>query len=431
VTHRWPHALPGGKAFLFETHTARTGHDEGTIVAQDVAGGARHVLQEGGYHPQYAVTGQVLYMRDGTLFAVRFDPTRLELQGGSVPIASGVYANTTSGWAHVAISKGGTLAYLTGGGDTGGVPLYWVNAEGQTTAFRSVPTPWSGLTFSPDGRRLAFHILDNRTGPNVWVYDLDRDTPSRLTFESRLGSRRPVWTPDGRRLAFATRIDGGATENIFWQPIDGSARAERLTESPNNQQPTSWHPNQKVLAFNEVKQGQPSDIWMLPFEGSDGGGWKPGKPVPFQTGPFAEDEAAFSPDGRWVAYSSNESGMRQIYVRPYPGPGGKWMVSTETGSFPTWSKARPELFYGTADSEIMVVRYTTDQGAFRAEQPRRWTPVRYRLLLGSGSFALHPDGKRMVMAPLGTEGDTQDNAVVVLNFSAELQRVLASRSSAK
>src|SRR5262249_27373496 len=188
------------------------------------------------------------------------------------------------------------------------------------------------------------------------------------TFEGA-DSARPVWTPDGRRLVFAaTRADSPGF-NLFWAHADGTGEVQRLTESKNLQFPVSWHPSGRFLAFTEIRPGTSEDLMILPMEGGEAAGCKPGKHRVFLGTGAAELEPTFSPDGRWIAYTSTEAGRLDVYVRPYPGPGGKWLISTEGGMNPMWSRARHELFY-TFGQRIMVVPYAVDGRSFSPTQPR-------------------------------------------------------------
>src|SRR5262249_27986342 len=151
--------------------------------------------------------------------------------------------------------------------------------------------------------------------------------------------RNPVWTPNGKRIVFSSSRGDKPTANLYWQRADGTGEAQRLTDSNNLQYAASWDPNGKFLAFAESKESG-ADLMILPVEGDETSGWKPGKPTVFLSGPFNKSSPMFSPDGRWLAYVSSESGQNEVYVRPFPGPGGKWQISTGGGSYPTWSRTK-------------------------------------------------------------------------------------------
>ena len=200
---------------------------------------------------------------------------------------------------------------------------------------------------------------------------------SRLTSDPGEDSY-PEWTPDGRRIAFASTLGNKLTPNLYWQRADGTGEAQRLTESSIRQFPTSWHPTGRFLAYIEESPRNvfDFDIMILPMEGDEISGWKPGKPTVFLDTPFRDSGTAFSPDGRWLAYHSNESGPQEVYVRPFPGPGAKWQISTGGGTYPLWSRNRKELFYRAADETLMVAAFAAERDSFRAEKPRQWSPAR-------------------------------------------------------
>jgi hypothetical protein len=161
---------------------------------------------------------------------------------------------------------------------------------------------------------------------------------------------------------------------------------------------------------------------ILPMEGDEASGWKPGKPMAFLSTPFNESEPMFSPDGRWIAYESNESGPNEVYVRPFPGPSGKWLISTEGGTSPTWSRTRPEIVYASLDNRLMVASYTVKGDAFQADKPRVWSERRFMERSPFRSFGLHPDGERVVLA----ERAEPDTLVLIFNFFDELRRMAPS-----
>jgi serine/threonine-protein kinase len=237
-----------------------------------------------------------------------------------------------------------------------------------------------------------------------------------------------IWTPDGLRIAFASdRAKRGVT-NIYWQRADGTGEVQPLTESNNSQRPSSWHPNGKFLAFSEENPQTAYDIMILPMEGSEAGGWKPGKPFAFLNSPNNETEPMFSPDGRWIAYVSDESGRFEVYVRPFPGPGGRWQISTNGGLWPTWSPKGKELFYEEANSNrIMVAAYAASGGVFQPEKPRAWSPVSLPFPQSAGApFDVSPDAKRLAVLLKTPEAQTvakDDHITFFFNFTDELRRV--------
>jgi len=420
LTHRWPEALPGGKAVLYTAGSVVDNYEDASLVVHSLTDDTRKVLHRGGYHGRYLASGHLVFIHEGTLFAAPFDLDRLELTGEPVPALESVSADPGIGGAQFAFSRDGTLVCQPGGG---GTPIQWMDREGKLRPLRAAPSLYNSIRFSPDGRRLALEILEGKNR-DVWVYEWGWDTLSRLTFDpgEDLG---PVWTPDGWRIAFSSARADQATQNLYWQRADGTGEAERLTESENPQYPTSWHPSGKFLAFHEINPQTSADILILPLTGDEASGWKPGKPTVFLNSPFSEFYAAFSPDGRWLAYGSNESGRLEVYVRPFPGPGGKWQVSTAGGLWTTWSRSRRELFYLAEGGRIMVAAYAVEGDSFRVEKPRVWSPGLVPLRFGNGTYDLHPDGERLAVLKAAEEQAEvkQDKVVFIQNFFDELRRL--------
>jgi serine/threonine protein kinase/Tol biopolymer transport system component len=411
ITQRWPQVLPGSKAVLFTSGTHGTYYEDADIVVYSEASGQRKTVQRGGFHARYLPSGHLVYMHEGTLFAVPFNLKRLEVTGQPAPILEGVATNPGNGGAQFSFSDTGNLVYLAGRGGGQNVSIYWMDRDGKFTPLREAPGDYRNLAFSPDGKRLALEIFDGKRR-DIWVYEWERDTPTRLTFASDL-NRNPVWTSDGQRVVYTQEKSG--VPNLWWIRADGSGNAQRLAESSAQSATGSWRPDGKVLAFSQLNPGTNYDIMTLTIEGDEKVGWKPGEPKPFVNSSFIEWEPAFSPDGRWLAYASNESGNFEVYVRPFPGPGGKWQISTGAGLYPKWSRNGKDLFYRTTDSKIMVVTYTAAGDSFRADKPQLWSPGQFTDLgLGFSNFDLHPDGKRF--AVLKAPGTEQTAAVSKVNF---------------
>jgi len=417
LAHRWPQALPGGKAVLYTAGSVSGNYEDASLVAHTLEGDTRKVLHRGGYHGRYLPSGHLVFIHEGTLFAAPFDLDRLELTGEPVPALESVSANPTNQGAQFAFSRNGTLVYQHGEG-LATTPIQWMGREGKLQPLRAAPGVYNFIRFSPDGGRLALDIIEGKN-PDVWVYEWGRDTLSRLTFDPGW-DRSPVWSPDGRRIAFSSARADQTTGNLYWQRADGTGEAERLTESKNTQYLTSWHPSGKVLAFVETNPQTSQDILILPLTGDEVSGWKAGKPTVFLNGPFSEFQAAFSPDGRWLAYTSNESGRLEVYVRPFPGPGGKWQVSAAGGRLPTWSRSRKEVFYLVEDGRILVAAYTVEGESFRAEKPRVWSTGLVPLRVGGRTYDLHPDGERIAVLKASGEAD---HVTLIVNFFDELRRI--------
>jgi Tol biopolymer transport system component len=423
---RWPQVLPGSKAVLYTSGTTQSAgaFDAAEVVVQ-VFGGERKVLQRGAYYGRYVSSGHLVYMHQGTLFAAPFRLDRLELAGPSAPAIESIASMSNNGGAQFAVSDTGTVVYVPGRAVSSAAPIEWLDHSGKSSPLRATPSEWSNPAFSPDGKQIAVDISDGSQS-DVWTYDWARDTLTRLTFDAA-DDARPVWSPDGKRIVFASRRGDKATFNLYWQRADGTGDVQRLTESKNSQTPTSFHPGGKFIAFFETTANNGADLMILPLDGDDSAGWKPGKPTVFLNAPYVESTGSFSPDGRWLAYLSNESGRNEVFVRPFPGPGGKWQISTGGADDPTWSRVRHELFFASsADARIMSAQYTVENESFRADKPAAWSPTQFlaRPRAPSRDFDLHPDGQRFAVAAASSDGNTkQDKVVLIFNYFDELRRI--------
>jgi dipeptidyl aminopeptidase/acylaminoacyl peptidase len=408
---------------LFTSNTHQANYEDSDIVVYSMASGQRKTLQRGGFHARYLPSGHVGYMHEGTLFAVPFDLKRLEVTGQPAPILEDVVAAPINGGAQFSFSDTGNLVYVAGRGAGQNVSIYWMDREGKFTPLRQTPGNYYNPAFSPDGKRLALEIFDGQRR-DIWVYEWERDTLTRLTFVGEANGY-PVWTPDGQRIVYSSQEKGGAY-NLWWIRADGAGNAQRLAEHKDPQYATSWEPDGKVLAFHQFNPGTGWDIMTLSIEGNEKAGWKPGEPKPFVNSAFDERFPAFSPDGRWLAYQSSESGHFEAYVRPFPGPGGKWQVSTGGGYLPKWSRNGRELFYRTPDNKIMVVTYSISGDSLHADKPQLWSPGQFTDRGVNYNCDLHPDGKRFaVLKAPGTEQNAAVNKVsFIFNFFDELRRKL-------
>jgi serine/threonine-protein kinase len=426
---RWPQVLPGGRAVLYTSGTGdrndRNSAENSNIVVQPLPDGVRKVILRGSYYGRYLGSGHLVYVRDGIVFAAGFDLTRLELTGRPVPVLEDVSTNALAGNGQFAVSNSGALTYLTKGwNEIYDSAIDWVDRSGKSSPMRSTVANWLNLSFAPDGQQLALDIDDGKQRA-VWIDDVARDTLTRLTV-GPIFEINPVWTPDGRRVVFAS-LRSGRTYNLFWRLADGTGNLERLTNSNNLQLPGAWHPSGKILAFEEQGPSN-SHVMLMTVDGDEASGWKPGQPTVFLSGPFDQRRPSFSPDGRWLAYESNESGQFEVYVRAFPGPGSKRKISTAGGLYPVWSRTRHELLYSTVDQRIMTIAYSVDGDSFRAQTPQPWPEARYTptARLGDRRFTLHPDGNRIALAPIREMQRVaqHDRIVFDTNFFEQLRRIV-------
>jgi serine/threonine-protein kinase len=418
--HYWPEVLPGGKAVLF-TILSKAGVQNAQIAVLNLQTGEQKVLVPGGSYPRYVPTGHIVYGVEGTLRAVVFDLGRLEVRSDPVPVLQRV-TTKPSGAASFGVAQDGSLVYLPRD-IQGGVErtLVWVDRKGREESLKAPPRAYTSPRISPDGTKVALEIRDQEN--DIWVWDLARATLTRLTFDAGLDIS-PVWTPDGRRIAFSS-TRGAATggSNLHWQPADGTGAVERLRESaePNTQFPTSFSPDGTRLLFVEIGSTTGLDIGILPMEGER-------RATPLVQTPAQEGSAEVSPDGRWVAYESNGSGRNEIYVRPFPEVnGGRWQVSTGGGFDPLWRHDGRELFYLVGPGRMMGTPIQAGAGAtFAAGNPRVVFDGEYV----EQGYDVSPDGQRFLMIkdarPTG-EGPPPSQLIVVQHWLEELKRLVPTR----
>jgi eukaryotic-like serine/threonine-protein kinase len=408
VCHWWPDFLPGSNAVLFAAGPSGINFTNAQVAVHSVGTGERRNLIQGGTHPRYASSGQLVYAQGGSLMAVPFDPQRLTATGAAAPVVQGVLQSPVTGAAQYSFSSTGSLVYVSGGVQSAQNRLVWVSRTG---AEQPVAAPAHAYVFpriSPDGRRVAVGTTEQET--QVWLYDLSRDTPTRLTFEGSV-NQNAVWTPDGKRITFTSNKEGPL--NMFWQLADGSGGLERLTTNEYLHVPMSWSPDGQLLAYIEVNPSTQLDIWVLRMGDR--------KAQPFLRTRFNETEPRFSPDGRWLAYISDESGRFEIYVQAYPGPGGKWQISTEGGTEPVWNPNGRELFYRSGD-KMMAVDITTQAG-FAAGKPRMLFEGGYEPApVPNFNYDVSLDGQRFLMLKPSESAQAPTQINVVLNWFEELKR---------
>jgi Tol biopolymer transport system component len=423
-THRWPAFLPGGKALLFIRQNVGAAYDDGLIEAVRVETGERKVIVRGGTFPNYLPTGHLVYMRENTLFAIPFDPSRLEASGTAQPVGTGVMtsggvgAGGGDGAAQIAFASNGTVAYLPGSIAAGVSLLVILDRRGEQVFALPERRDYRDPRFSADGKRLAFTIVDGRV-QHVHVLDRARGTTTKVTFEGTANGL-PVWSPDGQKLAFYSDRDGGAL-NIFLVRSDGAAQAEAITTTSGVTLPGSFSPDGTLLAGMVQLPATQMDVVILSLADR--------RMTPFAATRAAELLPAFSPDGKWIAYQSDESDQVEVYVRPYPGPGGKWQLSVGGGLMPQWTKDGRELVYvtGEARSRVMAVPITVEGQSFKPGKPVQLFDLPLQRRLNATWYDVSRDGTQFAM--LKSEDEHAANGfthvTLVFNFFDEVHRIMA------
>jgi serine/threonine protein kinase/Tol biopolymer transport system component len=416
ITHRWPQILPRSKAVLFTASTTG-GYDAANIDVTSLADHRTRTLVRGGTFGRYLPSGHLVYVNRGTLFAVPFDLDRLEVRGTPAPVLDQVGYNAGVGSAQLDFSQTGTLIYRSGGAGGALLTVTWLDGGGKAQPLLAKPGAYGRPSLSPDEQQLAVDVTEE-SGTDIWLYDLKRDTMTRLTFTGN--NQFPVWSPDGRYIVFRA-VGAGA----YVTRSDGAGKTQPLIQSKNLQGSWSFTPDGKRLAFHEQDLKTSYDLWTVPIV-SDGAGLRAGKPEVFLQTPADERAPAFSSDGRWLAYMSDESGTYQIYVRAFPDKGGKWQISNSGGAYPMWSRNGHELFFEALDNHIMVAAYTVKGDSFVADKPRKWSEKQLGGTINAAkNVDLAPDGKRIVaLMPVETaEGQKAQNHVIFLeNFFDEVRR---------
>jgi hypothetical protein len=416
TSHRLPFWLPNGKAVLFtvERHSMDT-RPWLALLRLDTR--EWHALLQDAADARYVPTGHLVFMRQGTLMAVRFDPTRMETIGHPVALVENVvqalaennYINTGAG--QFCVSDAGTLIYAAGGL----IPptkdsLVWVDQKGIETPVTDLRSPFFAPRLSPDGSKIAYLTYGREW--RVWVYDLLSGTNSPLTGEGM--AFYPIWSPDGKRLLFSWYKS--LQSSLYWQPYDGSSAMERFTTGEWEERPGSWSADGNKVAIVRWPAAGNADIVVMDV---------PSKRVtPFLNSQFVEEYPEFSPDGRWIAYSSDESKRKEVYVRPFPGSGMKRLVSTKGGYQPLWARDGKKLFYRWED-QFWVVDVQIE-GSFAAGKPRL---LFEKAGIGDGypirTYDLSLDGQRFLMVreePLIPAPVTE--MILIQNWFQELKRLV-------
>ena len=419
-SHRYPQWLPGDTAVLFTSTDTSGNHIE--IV--DVESGERRTIHEGGFYGRYVPTGHVLFVDGDAVFAMPFDVDRLERTGSPMPVLEGVASFPPGGQAQYHVSDTGLLVYRPGTDELDPFRIAWADRSGRLDSLWDDEGIYGSPRLAPDGRRLAVSV---QRGDNwdVWVYDMERDVATRLTFESGYDAD-PVWSPDGRYVAFASDRDDGKVAT-YRTRSDGTGEAERLIEPGKLEfpAPLSWSPDGSRLMLTSPGPDGSDDLWFLPAD-------REGEPEPYLKSPFDEGDGHFSPDGRWIAYKSNETGGSEIYVRSTEGP-GKWQISDGGGWQPMWSGDGKTLFFRSREG-LNAIDVAVEGDEFRAGRPE----FLFGEIFGGPAgvrlpgylffdYDVSADGQKFVVFPRRTEQDSGSSTFhVVSGWFEELRRLTAS-----
>jgi serine/threonine-protein kinase len=403
----FPQILPGGDGVLFTRHqkNGRFGIEVYSLKTRE-----RKPLLEEAFHGRFVPTGHVVYAKGTTLYAAPFHLGRMEISGASVAVVENVRTVPNDGSADFSIADG-TLVYVPAPSRSGRA-LVWVDRKGREERLPLSPRAFTDPRLSPDGRQLAFAVTESDR-QDIWVYDLEDESEHRVTFEGF--NESPVWTPDGSRLTFTSDPDG--VRNLFWKPSDGSGVAERLTQSDLRHWPSEWSRDGKTLLFDEADPTDLASIHVLRLEGEP-------RTEPWSRGSDYAGVPRLSPDGRWVVYQADG----EVFVHPFPGPGGPRQISTEGGGVPVWARDGSEIFYEFRGSMVAVsIQFSP---SLRTGRPHVLFKYQYAFSDFGSSYDVAPDGRFLMILP--SEDETSPRPIhVVQGWFEELKRRVPTTDSAR
>jgi len=416
--HVFPSFLPDGRHVLYYANASYPAMS-GVFVASLESGETKRLVDASTGGLYAASAGYLLFVRDGTLLAQSFDAKKLTLSGEALTVAEHVESTVFPGVMAFSVSETGVLAYGVGSGAVAGLQMVWVDRQGKAVETVGAEGNYRGIDLAPDGKRIAAHRHDEQGG-DVWLSDLSRGTTPRFTFDPSQENASPIWSPDGHAIAFSTVRNG--KWSLYQKPSNGAGTEERLVESDIQILPVSWAAGGQALVYVAIDPNTRADLWLLPLSGDR-------KPVPLLRTPFNESHAQISPDGKLFAYYSDESGLNEIYVRPFPPGVGKWQVSTSGGQFPRWRGDGHELFYMSQISygKLMAVDVKFTGTTFEAGTPKALFDSGYLNVGHSGyyhTYAVSQDGQRfLIPRPPASSAAATDSPpiVVVLNWAVGLR----------
>ena len=416
VRHWWPSVLPNGRAILFNVteYTARRGGAQDHVAVLDLESGEHHLLFPG-THPRFAPSQHIVFVEGGLLRAVNFDPDGLEAGSEPATVVQGVLAGIWRS-ANFDIAHNGTLIYMPGpaAGPRAGKHLVWVDRLGREERLPAEPRAYTYPQIAPDGSMIAVDIDDE--DKDIWLWDIARETLNRFTFDTA-SEMYPRWSPDGKWIAFASTRSG--ERNIFRKRADGTGVVERLTESSAHQQTQAFTPDGQWLVSRDVRPDTGMDIVMTSMTGER-------QEKDLLATETEELNAEISPDGRWLAYESEETGQSEIYMRPFPDiETGKWQISRGGGTKPLWRRDGQELFFLAPRGRMMAVPVELGESFSFGRTTELFRGEYFEESRGR-TYDITPDGERFIMVKYGraTSDSEHGEIVTVLNWAEELERLL-------
>lgn len=417
TTHRWPWFLPDGRHFLYLGRSASP--EKSAIFVGSLDGEPPKLLVNAESSVAYAPPGYLLFLREQTLMAQPFSASRLETTGDAFPVAERVRFNFGNWKAFFSVSTNGVLVYQTGSAAAGG-RLHWYDRSGRQVGAVGATSGYRDPSLSPDGRYVSLNISDPQSGNiDVWLYELGRDVQTRFTFDAGIDAGA-VWSPDGSRVAFHSNRKG--VWNLYLKPASGAGAEEALLESEGGKFVSDWSRDARFLLYEHNDPKTRGNLWVLSMQGER-------KPYLVLQTPYDEDGARFSPNGRWIAYTSDESGRDEVYVIPFqlddkgvpvPSPAGKWQVSTGGGWNSRWRRDGKELYYLSDDDKVMAVEIRESGASLEIGAVRPLFQA--RTLSGPGRrYDVSPDGQRFLINTLEGEEELSPLTLVV-NWTTEIRK---------
>jgi serine/threonine protein kinase/Tol biopolymer transport system component len=410
--HCWPQTLPDGEHVLF---TCRRSGKSNQIEIYSLKTGKRRVLFNGGTYARYLPTGHIMYGREETLYAVAFDLAKYHVSGSHVPVVSDAITSHL-GSAQFTFAQDGSLAYIPAVAQHTELEPVWVTKD-DTTSLAITKRNYHSVSVSPDGAYAAFRVpLHGESNGELWIYDSDRRTANRIA--KSIGISTAVWTPDSNEVIYY-RYDG--SDKLFRQKIDGTEEPKLVAQFECYTTPTSCSPDGMLLLADRNDPNRPmfdADIWVVPLDGGP-----TAKARPFIERYNNQKHGVWSPDGRWIAYGSDESGAREIYVEPYPGPGPKTKISINGGLQPVWSQDGKELFYRSSGKKMVAATIETEP-QLRVTGRKELFEWKYLSCIICQTYDVAPDGRFLMIR------DPKESPIqrinVVLNWFDELKRLVPS-----
>jgi eukaryotic-like serine/threonine-protein kinase len=407
ISHKYPQFLPDGKHFLYLAQNAKT--EDSSIYVRALDSSENRLILKTRAQAAYVPDGYLLFVRDRTLMAQPFDASKLQLTGEPIRVAEEVGVDIIRGFANFSVSDNGMLTYMSGGTDG---QMFLFDRDGKSLGALGPTGNYSNVYLSPDEKRVAASITDLQSGArDVWLLDIARNAPTRFTFDPAEDSI-PIWSPDGSLIAFVSDREG--TGNLYVKSANSAGKEELLLKTTERKFLHDWSRDGKFIAYSSLNTSTNIDLWALPMTGDK-------KPFPLLQSPFVEDHARFSPDGYFIAYSSNETGRYEVYVQTFPPSGGKWVISRDGGAQPRWRRDGKEIFFIAPDRKLMAADVKLAGSNFEVSVPKPLFQTQIAGPIPRNRYDVFGNGQRFLIITPRQENNLTP-ITVVANWTAGLQR---------